>query len=122
MPCVTQTPCTIDITWFSIYKYSQAQQTHFGSSSGHKAGTCNMYNIKYEKSTLKRNNLQLYICHRILIFLRQVSTHFPSHPQALLNLRLITFIYLRKCVRDLIGLQPYSICLNKTDKSYFRKS
>jgi hypothetical protein len=34
--------------------------------------------------------LQLYNCHRMLVFLRHVSTHFPSHPQALHNLRLIS--------------------------------
>jgi hypothetical protein len=52
--------------------------------------------------------LQLYNFHRMLIFLRHVSTHFPSHRQALHNLRLITVKYLRKCVRDLIGLQYLS--------------
>jgi hypothetical protein len=26
-----------------------------------------------------------YNCHRMLVFLRHVSTHFPSHPQALYN-------------------------------------
>jgi hypothetical protein len=49
--------------------------------------------------------LQLYNCHRMLVFLRHVSTHFPSHPQTLRNVRLITVKYLRKCVRDIIGLQ-----------------
>jgi hypothetical protein len=42
-----------------------------------------------------------YNCHRMLVFLRHVSTHFPSHLQALHNLKAITFNYLRECVRDL---------------------
>jgi hypothetical protein len=37
--------------------------------------------------------LQLYNCHSMLVILRHVSTHLPSHPQALLNLRLFTVKY-----------------------------
>jgi hypothetical protein len=37
--------------------------------------------------------LQLYSCHWLLIILRHVSTHLPSHPQPLLNLRLFTLKY-----------------------------
>jgi hypothetical protein len=52
---------------------------------------------------------QLYNRRRMLVFLRHVSTHFPSRHQALHNLRLITVKYLTKCVRDLIGLQYLSV-------------
>jgi hypothetical protein len=48
---------------------------------------------------------QLYNRCRMLVFLRHVSTHFLSHPQALHNVRLITVKYLRKCVRDLIFIR-----------------
>jgi hypothetical protein len=76
----------------------------FGSPS-----SCAPVNNKTGKkySQAQQYIVQLHNCHRMLV-LRNVSTHFPSHPQALHNLRLITVKYLRKCVRDLIGLQYLS--------------
>jgi hypothetical protein len=60
------------------------------------------HKIGEKYSEAQQYTLQLYNFHRMLVFLRHVSTHFPSHPQVLYNLRLITVKYLRKCVRDLI--------------------
>jgi hypothetical protein len=71
-------------------------------------GTFLKHKIGEKYSQAQQYILQLYNCHRMLVFLRHVSTHFPSHPQTLHNLRLITVKYLRKCVRDLTGLQYLS--------------
>jgi hypothetical protein len=50
-----------------------------------------------------------------LSLLRHVSTHLPSHPQALLNLRLFTVKYYM-----IARLRSHN-CLYKTDKRYFKK-
>jgi hypothetical protein len=47
----------------------------------------------YASGQAQQYILQLYNCHIMLVFLWHVSTHFPSHPQALHNLRSITVKY-----------------------------
>jgi hypothetical protein len=56
----------------------------------------------------------------MLVILRHVSTHFSSHPQALLNLRLFTVKYYM--IARLRSHRFYDSCLNKTGKRYFKKS
>jgi hypothetical protein len=46
-----------------------------------------------EVSQAQQYILQLYNCHWMLVTLRHGSTHLPSHPQALLNLRLFAIKY-----------------------------
>jgi hypothetical protein len=68
--------------------------------------------MKHEIAEKYSRAQQLFYNYAIVIrcnfFPRRVSTLFPSHPQALCNLRLITVKYLRNCVLDLIGLQYLS--------------
>jgi hypothetical protein len=45
------------------------------------------YKIKEKYSQAQQYIFQLYKCHRMLVFMQHVSTHSPSHPQVLHNLK-----------------------------------